>query len=552
MAQQRGKLATFMPKPFGHLTGNGCHFHISLWDKAGKKNLFEDAKDAYGYGLSDDGLPLHRRPDPPRRRRLARSWRRRSTRTSASASARPTPGATWSPAYAAWGGNNRTQMIRVPGGARIEHRGIDGSANPYLAATAMLAAGLDGIERKLDPGPQNTANLYTATAQEIRRKRIKSLPTTLADATGALRKDAVLRDWFGHTGTEHYSDYFADTKLREFQEWHSEVSRVGGRPLPDAVLGSGASRALGRRRRPSAARSRAATSTRSGRTSAAAAGSVDVGLNRLRFEPGKRPTPAHDHGAEEEIFYVLAGSGLSWRAGETHEVRAGDCLVYLPGRGRAHADRGRRADGRARVRRARGRPSSPPAARGRAVGGAVWVDDAVAAGHPWEREAAAGPLPMPERSRRGRAGSCTATTRPSRSSERPGRSYVSAASARPRARARPACGTSRSRPDSNGWPRHCHAAEEELFVILAGAGTVRIGDEEAPVRAGHVISRPAGTGARALVPRRARGPRVPRLRAAPPERHLLLPRLRQGHPLGRRRDRAHRAARTTGTGRTCR
>ena len=116
-------------------------------------------------------------------------------------------------------------MIRVPGGPRIEHRGIDGSANPYLAATAILAAGLDGIERKLDPGAQNTANLYTATPQEIRRKRIKSLPTTLADATVALRKDAVLRDWFGHTGTEHYSDYFADTKLSEFQEWHSHVSQ---------------------------------------------------------------------------------------------------------------------------------------------------------------------------------------------------------------------------------------------------------------------------------------------------------------------------------------
>ena len=115
-------------------------------------------------------------------------------------------------------------MIRVPGGPRIEHRGIDGSANPYLAATALLAAGLDGIERKLDPGPQNTTNLYTATPQEIRRKRIKSLPPTLADATAALRKDAVLRDWFGHTGSEHYSDYFADTKLAEFQAWHSQVS----------------------------------------------------------------------------------------------------------------------------------------------------------------------------------------------------------------------------------------------------------------------------------------------------------------------------------------
>ena len=223
MAQQRGKLATFMPKPFGHLTGNGCHFHLSLWDKAGKKNLFEAAKDPNGYGLSDTayhfiaGLIHHADAVSAIVAPTVNSYKRIGVGA-------PDSGATWSPAYAAWGGNNRTQMIRVPGAPRIEHRGIDGSANPYLAATAVLAAGLDGIERKLDPGPQNTANLYTASAQEIRRKRIKSLPTTLADATVQLRKDAVLRDWFGHTGTEHYSDYFADTKLREFQEWHSHVS----------------------------------------------------------------------------------------------------------------------------------------------------------------------------------------------------------------------------------------------------------------------------------------------------------------------------------------
>ena len=223
MAQQRGKLATFMPKPFGHLTGNGCHFHLSLWDKAGKKNLFEDAKDSNGYGLSDTayhfiaGLIHHADAVSAIVAPTVNSYKRIGVGA-------PDSGATWSPAYAAWGGNNRTQMIRVPGAPRIEHRGIDGSANPYLAATAVLAAGLDGVERKLDPGPQNTANLYTATAQEIRRKRIKSLPTTLADATAHLRKDTVLRDWFGHTGSEHYSDYFADTKLSEFQEWHSHVS----------------------------------------------------------------------------------------------------------------------------------------------------------------------------------------------------------------------------------------------------------------------------------------------------------------------------------------
>ena len=90
MAQQRGKLATFMPKPFGHLTGNGCHFHLSLWDKAGKKNLFDGAKRRARLRALRRRLPLHRGPDPPRRRRLGDRRARRSTRTSASASARPT------------------------------------------------------------------------------------------------------------------------------------------------------------------------------------------------------------------------------------------------------------------------------------------------------------------------------------------------------------------------------------------------------------------------------------------------------------------------------
>ena len=137
----------------------------------------------------------------------------------------PTSGATWSPAYAAWGGNNRTQMIRVPGGPRFEHRSVDGSANPYLAAVAILASGLDGIERKLDPGEGNTENLYTVPLEEVEKRGIKSLPSHLLEACGHLRNDEVLRDWFGHTGTEHYSDYIVQTKVDEFNAYHGEVSQ---------------------------------------------------------------------------------------------------------------------------------------------------------------------------------------------------------------------------------------------------------------------------------------------------------------------------------------
>ena len=126
--------------------------------------------------------------------------------------------------------------------------------------------------------------------------------------------------------------------------------------------------------------------------------------------------------------------------------------------------------------------------------GPSWVADAVAAGGPWEREAAAGPLALP-----------------AEVSPRPGwivhrddvespevvpsgtAATALAGSAWRRAASRPACATSRSHPDENGYPRHCHSAEEELFVIVGGSGTARVGDEEAPVRAGHVLSRPAGT-----------------------------------------------------------
>ena len=181
--------------------------------------------------------------------------------------------------------------------------------------------------------------------------------------------------------------------------------------------------------------------------------------------------------------------------------------------------------------------------------GPSWVDDAVAAGHPWEREAEAGRARRcPRRSRRGPAGSCTSTTSPPRTSSGRAGATAAAASAWPRAASRAACGTSRSRPITHGWPRHCHAAEEELFVILSGTGTVRIGDEEAPVRAGHVVSRPPGTGLAHSFRAGPDGLEYLVLRPAREQRHRLLPRLGQVLPGGRGCDRARRAARLLGRG----
>jgi glutamine synthetase len=89
----------------------------------------------------------------------------------------------------------------------------------------VLGSGLDGVERKLDPGEGNTTNLYTTSLEEVEKRGIKSLPAHLLDACAHLRQDAVLRDWFGNTGTEDYVDYFSKTKVDEFNAYHSEVSQ---------------------------------------------------------------------------------------------------------------------------------------------------------------------------------------------------------------------------------------------------------------------------------------------------------------------------------------
>jgi uncharacterized cupin superfamily protein len=224
-----------------------------------------------------------------------------------------------------------------------------------------------------------------------------------------------------------------------------------------------------------------------------ATGSVDVGLNRLRFEPGKRPTPAHDHGAEEEIFFVLAGSGLSWRAGETHEVRAGDCIAYLPDRGAHTLIAGDEPmDVLAFGERRPAELCQLPRA-GVLWAGPSWVDDAAQAGHPFQREAGAGALPLPSELSARPAWIVHRDAVAALEVERPGRSYRSR-------RLGVAVGAHTSglrhmtiAPGQCGYPRHCHSAEEELFVFLAGTGTARVGDEEAPVQAGHVLSRPSGT-----------------------------------------------------------
>jgi glutamine synthetase len=221
LAEQHGMVATFMPKPFTNLTGNGCHFHMSLWD--GETNLFLDEDDPRGLGLSETayhfvgGLKKHARAYSALTAPTVNSYKRLKLGST-------TSGATWSPVWISYGYNNRTQMLRIPGPGRIEDRTIDGSANPYLAAAAILAAGLDGIEKGLDAGEPNSENLYTISYDELRNRGLETLPSNLLEATTELERDDVLREALGKGRGEDYLDYFIRVKRDEWARYHEQVT----------------------------------------------------------------------------------------------------------------------------------------------------------------------------------------------------------------------------------------------------------------------------------------------------------------------------------------
>jgi glutamine synthetase len=221
LAEQHGMVATFMPKPFTNLTGNGCHFHMSLWD--GETNLFLDEDDPRGLGLSETayhfvgGLKKHARAYSALTAPTVNSYKRLKLGST-------TSGATWSPVWISYGYNNRTQMLRIPGPGRIEDRTIDGSANPYLAAAAILAAGLDGIEKGLDAGEPNSENLYTVSYDELRKRGLETLPSNLLEATTELEGDDVLREALGKGRGEDYLDYFIRVKRDEWARYHEQVT----------------------------------------------------------------------------------------------------------------------------------------------------------------------------------------------------------------------------------------------------------------------------------------------------------------------------------------
>ena len=218
LAEERGSIATFMPKPFSHLTGNGCHFHTSLWDAEGEVNLFLDESDENG--LSElayhfiGGLKHHARAIAAVTAPIVNSYKRLIRGA-------PLSGATWAPVYVTYGASNRTQMIRIPGPGRMENRTVDGAANPYLAPTVMLAAGLDGIEHKMEAGSRNDRNLYEVPEAELKAEGIGFLPTNLSEALDELAQDEVIKEALGR----EYAEYYIQVKRDEWKSYHDSVSQ---------------------------------------------------------------------------------------------------------------------------------------------------------------------------------------------------------------------------------------------------------------------------------------------------------------------------------------
>ncbi|HLR95239.1 MAG TPA: type III glutamate--ammonia ligase [Jiangellaceae bacterium] len=227
VAQQFGSRATFMPKPFTDNTGNGFHYTMSLWDAETGTNLFDDPNDPRGFGLSElayqfmGGLLDHARGYAAMVAPTVNSYKRLKAGTEAVR--------TWVPVAMTYGGNNRTQMLRVARTGAIEDRTPDFSGSPYLGMAAALAAGLDGIDRGLDPGDPNTQNLYDLSPSELAEQGIGILPASLYEAVHYLTKDDIFREAFGQvpidgpygepsSKTEDFVDYYARLKRDEYHE----------------------------------------------------------------------------------------------------------------------------------------------------------------------------------------------------------------------------------------------------------------------------------------------------------------------------------------------
>ncbi len=214
IAEKHGYRATFMPKPFKNLSGNGCHAHVSVWDKTGKKNLFMNKRDEMGLSKlayqfiggvlhSADSMAAMFIP-------TVNSYKRVDAAVTSS-------GATWSPNAITYSGNNRTHMVRIPDPGRFEIRLMDGATNPYLLQAAVVAAGLDGAANKRDPGKRVDLNMYT---EQHKLKNLRKLPENLLDAIRLFDNSKVARSAFG----DEFVNSYVKLKNEEWQRFTRDIS----------------------------------------------------------------------------------------------------------------------------------------------------------------------------------------------------------------------------------------------------------------------------------------------------------------------------------------
>ena len=213
IAEKHGLRATFMPKPFVDLTGNGCHAHVSLWK--GAENVFSDeagelgvSKAGYHFigGVIAQADALCALLNP-----TVNSYKRINA-------PRTISGATWAPNTVTYAGNNRTHMIRIPDPGRFELRLADGAVNPYLLPAGLLTAGLDGMRTQRDPGPRLDINMYT---DGHLAKDAKKLPLNLLDALRALEGNATLRATLG----AEFCGAYGKLKLSEWNDYARHLTQ---------------------------------------------------------------------------------------------------------------------------------------------------------------------------------------------------------------------------------------------------------------------------------------------------------------------------------------
>ena len=217
IAHEHGMLCTFMPKPFSNRTGSGMHMHVSIAEP-GNGNVFQDDSDKNGLGLSKigynflGGLLAHAPGLAALCAPSVNSYARLVV-------GRALSGATWAPAFISYGDNNRTSMVRIPYG-HLELRLADSCCNPYLAGAAMIAAGLDGVEREIDPGPPRNVNFYEMSEKDLRKNKIKLLPQNLGEALDALAADKFFAEALG----SEIIGEFLEVKRMEWIEYSRHVS----------------------------------------------------------------------------------------------------------------------------------------------------------------------------------------------------------------------------------------------------------------------------------------------------------------------------------------